>query len=66
MKVIKIKNIEIFSNGSLNFSYIKFTREKQIIFHNKDHKNSLYNSKQNKRSHFKSSQISYKTKYGFQ
>jgi hypothetical protein len=45
MKIHKLKNIQIFSNGSINFSYNIFNNFKCYTFLEKDHKNFFLNVK---------------------
>jgi hypothetical protein len=42
MKFISVKYIEIFTDGTANFSYKGLKSSKQIIFHEKDFANSVF------------------------
>ena len=42
MKLITIKFIEIFTDGTVNFSYVPLKSRKQVIFNEKDTKNFLF------------------------
>lgn len=45
MKIIKIKLVQIFSNGSLIISNTNFINSKQFVFNEKDNKNFFLNKK---------------------
>ena len=63
MKLVYRKTIEIFTDGSLNFSYKSFEQQKQVVVYEKDHKSSSFFKKQKKISHYNLSNTFYKTKY---
>jgi len=54
MKVTQHKFLTIFSNGTLNFSSSDSCSHQQILFSEKDHKNSSINKKVKTRSKTKS------------
>ena len=61
MKIIKNKFIQIYSNGSLDFSYTIYKDSKKLKFYTKDNQNSsLYNKSSNLMS---KNFINYKKKY---
>jgi hypothetical protein len=45
MKSTKMKIIQVLSNGSLNFSYRKPSKFKQLLFYEKDYLNSFFSNK---------------------
>jgi hypothetical protein len=63
MKLIKIKSVQIFSNGSLNLCNKNFTIFKQFNFHEKDHKNFFLNKKEKIIKIKSDYSSSYKNKY---
>lgn len=66
MKSISIKSIEIFTDGTVNFSYIFLKSRKQVMFNEKDAKNSLFFKKlTTAQSIQSSSRTSYKSRYKF-
>jgi hypothetical protein len=66
MKSISIKSIEIFTDGTVNFSYIFLKSRKQVMFNEKDAKNSLFFKKlTTPKSIQSSSRTSYKSRYKF-
>ena len=66
MKIINIKYIEIFTDGTANLSYAGFSSLKQKVFHEKDAVNSFLIRKSAKPQLFQNSrQKSYKSKYKF-
>ena len=66
MKTINIKFIEVFTDGSLNFSYTNLNLPKQKIFYEKDARNSFSAKKSTKTQLFQNlQQNSYKLKYKF-
>jgi len=66
MKTISIKVLQIFTDGSLNFCYKNLNSSKQIIFYEKDYKNSTFSKKSSeKQTVYNSSHNLYKSKYKF-
>jgi|GEM_PF-5848205 len=66
MKSISIKSIEVFSNGTISFSYTHFKSNKQVIFYEKDFLNSIFSKSSKKSQQSKSIfRTSYKSKYKF-
>lgn len=66
MKVVNIKSIEIFTDGTINFSYTSLKSSKQLIFYEKDKNNSLFFKKTKTPQSFpNSARNSYKSKYKF-
>lgn len=66
MKLIRNKSIEIFTDGTINFSHISKQSEKQTIFYEKDGRASLFFKKIRKKQLFQSLQKNlYKSKYKF-
>ena len=66
MKLSIIKSIEIFTDGTLNFFYSPLKSTKQVIFHEKDAKNSLFFRKLTKNQLLQNvSHTSYKSRYKF-
>lgn len=63
MAPIKMKSIEVFSNGSLSFSFNSISRLKQYNFFEKDHKNLLLNKKKTHHKIKSDSTSKYKNKY---
>ena len=66
MKFAKIKFVEIFTDGTINFSYRNLQSAKQTEFYAKDSRTSLFSKKVRKKqlSH-NFQQNSYKLKYKF-
>jgi hypothetical protein len=65
MKFIKIKSVEILTNGSLNFIRTNFGVSGQTIFYKKDYKSLEFAQKQKNISKFEVSNNFYKTHYKF-
>jgi hypothetical protein len=65
MKFIKIKSVEIFTNGSLNFNTTGLISTGQTFFYKKDYKSLEFAQKQKNISKFEVSNNSYKTYYKF-
>lgn len=65
MKFIKIKSVEIFTNGSLNLTTTNCTGSGQTIFYKKDYKTLEFAQKQKNISKFEVSNNFYKTHYKF-
>jgi hypothetical protein len=65
MAFIKIKSVEILTNGSLNFANTGLRRLVQIIFYKKDYKSLEFAQKQQNISNFEVSNNLYKTYYKF-
>lgn len=66
MKLVNIKFIEIFTDGTIHLSRINLKSTKQLIFYEKDVRNSLFLKKLTKKQSFQNlSQNSYKSKYKF-
>ena len=65
MKFRKLRSIEIFSNGSLNFTYANSTQFKQLSIHEKDYKNSPLSQKYKEKYKIYASINTYKKKYNF-
>lgn len=65
MKFIKIKSIEILTNGSLNLTKTGFAKPGQIFFYKKDYKNLEFFQKQKNFSKIEVSNNCYKTYYKF-
>ena len=66
MKFINTRLIEIFTDGTVNFSYKGLKSSKQVIFYEKDAKNSSFSKKPTKKELFQNfSRNSYKSKYKF-
>lgn len=66
MKLISVKSIEIFTDGTINFSYVPLKSTKQVVFHEKDAKNSLFFRKSTKNQPIQNlSRTSYKSRYKF-
>ena len=66
MKLVNIKFIEIFTDGTINFSHTSLKSTKQLIFYEKDIKNSLLFKKTTAKQSFQNlQQNSYKSKYKF-
>lgn len=65
MKLIKIKSIEILTNGSLNITQTSLLSPKQIIIYKKDYKSLKFYKKIKNISNFKMSNKFYKTQYKF-
>ena len=63
MKSIKLKLIQIFSNGSLSFFYKYHSDFSQVIFYEKDSKNFYFNKKKSTLKFQPESASSYKKKY---
>ena len=65
MKFIKIKSIEILTNGSLNITVKSLMESKQIFLYKKDYKSLELAQKQKNISKFEISNNFYKTHYKF-
>ena len=66
MKLVNIKFIEIFTNGTVNFSHAGLKSTKQFIFYEKDMRSSLFFKKITTKQSFQNlQQNSYKSKYKF-
>lgn len=66
MKLAKIKFVEVFSDGSVNFLYTSFRKIKQITFYEKDALTLVMAKKTVKIQLFQSApRVSYKSKYKF-
>lgn len=66
MNAVKVKFVEIFTNGTISFQYKRFKFPKQAVFYEKDFKNSLFSKKLTKiYSSYNVSKNSYKSKYKF-
>jgi hypothetical protein len=65
MKFIKIKSVEILTNGSLNFTATGCMGSGQTIFYKKDYKSLEFAQKQKNISKFEVSNNFYKTHYKF-
>ena len=66
MKLVNIKFIEIFTDGTLNFSQTSLKSSKQLAFYEKDRNNSLFFKKIKKNQSFQNlPRNSYKSKYKF-
>jgi hypothetical protein len=63
MKLVKLKVIKIFSDGSLDFSYKCFVNKKQFTIFEKDNKNLNINKKKILKKINFESYIDYKKKY---
>ena len=63
MKFIKIKSIEILTNGSLNITVKSLMESKQIFLYKKDYKSLELAKKQKNISTFEISNNFYKTHY---
>ena len=64
MKLSTIKSIEIFSDGTFHFSYVSLKSMKQVVFYEKNIKNSLFfrNPTENQSTQ-NQSRTSYKSRY---
>ena len=66
MKFIKAKSVEIYTDGTLNFSYVSLQSTKQKVFYEKDCRTSLFTKKVRKKELFQNLQKNfYKLKYKF-
>lgn len=65
MKFIKLKSIEILTNGSINFNKTAFIKAKQVYIYKKDVKSLILIHKVKNFSNYKSSNNIYKTHYKF-
>ena len=65
MKFIKIKSLEILTNGSLNFTTTGLIKSGQTFFYKKDYKSLEFYQKQKNISKFEVSNNLYKTYYKF-
>ena len=65
MKFIKIKSIEILTNGSLNFTITGLMQPGQTFFYKKDYKSLEFAQKQKNISKFELSNNFYKSHYKF-
>lgn len=66
MKLFNIKFVEVFTNGTLNFSHKELKSLKQVFFYEKDFKNSLLFKKPKTKQFFHNlPKNSYKSKYKF-
>ena len=66
MKLITLKSVDIFTDGTVNFSYVPLKSAKQVVFHEKDAKNSLFFRKSTKNQSIQNlSRTSYKSRYKF-
>ena len=63
MKFIKIKSVEILTNGSLNFNTTGFIRPGQTLIFKQDYKSLDLSQKQKNRFKFDTYSKSYKTHY---
>jgi hypothetical protein len=63
MKIKKLKSIQIFSNGSVNFSYKTLNDLNTTYFLERDHKTFFFNLKKNKIKNNVENFSNYKTKY---
>ena len=63
MKFIKIKSIEILTNGSLNFNKSGFMKYTQVLVYKKDYKNLTFANKTQTISKFETSNNVFKTHY---
>jgi hypothetical protein len=63
MKFIKIKSLEILTNGSLNFIQTGLIKLGQTLIHKKDYKSLELSQKQKNISKFEISNNFYKTHY---
>ena len=62
---MKIKKIEVFTNGSVNFNDFCFTLPGQVILNKKDHKNIAFTQKNKAVSNFELNKNFYKAYYKF-
>ena len=66
MKLVKIKSIEILTDGTTHFSHTNLKSIKQAVFYEKDSRTSLFSKKIVKKQIFQNLQRnSYKSKYKF-
>ena len=66
MKSVNVKFIEISTNGTVNLSYKELKSLKQVIFYEKDSKNSSLSKKLTKKQSFHNFPKNYyKSKYKF-
>ena len=65
MKFIKIKSVEILTNGSLNLTKTGFVKPGQTFFYKKDYKSLEFAQKQKNISKFELSNNFYKSHYKF-
>ena len=66
IKLVNIRSIEIFTDGTINFSYTNLKSTKQVIFYEKDVRTSLFSKKITKKQSLQNLQRnSYKSKYKF-
>jgi glycerol-3-phosphate cytidylyltransferase-like family protein len=64
MGLIKVKRIQVLSNGCLDYCHEGFVRQNQITFHEKDQKNFYLNQRQTDQNKSKSKySFNYKKRY---
>lgn len=63
MKLGNIKSIEIFTDGTTNFSCTIIKSSKQLVFYEQDIRNSLFFKKDKKKQSFQNISQNYKSKY---
>lgn len=63
MKIKKLKVMQIFSNGSVNFSYKTLNDSSLLHFLEKDHKTFIFNLKNYATKTNTGDNLSYKNKY---
>lgn len=66
MKLISVKSIKIFTDGTAHFFYVPLKSIKQVVFYEKDVKNSLFFRKSTRNQPIQNlSRTSYKSRYKF-
>ena len=64
MKLVSVKSVKIFTDGTVDFSFTCLKSQKQVVLYEKDNINSLFCQKAKKLSEFQNSlSVSYKSKY---
>ena len=63
MVLVNIKTISILSDGSLSFSSKSYLNSKQLLVHEKDHKNFYFNKKKKLKEVHSDFSSKYKKKY---
>lgn len=66
MKLVRVKSIEILTDGTIHFVHTSLQLTKQTLFYEKDNRTSLFSKKIGKKQFVQNlQQNSYKSKYRF-